>query len=462
MRNKLIKQIFIACMAVFVMSFGMMLVAMTDYYGRKSQKEMQENAAFLASLLNAQDWQFLEEMEHQSDLRITLVSPEGAVIFDSLHPAQTLGNHGDREEIQMALQQGEGRSVRYSETLQKRTDNYAVRLENGSVLRLSIVPHVVPELILSMLNPMLVVIFMAMLLSVVLASQFAKRIMQPINRLDVENPDDRYLYDEMKPFVHRIMAQNKQIYKQMSELKEEHSKQDEMRREFTANVSHELKTPLTSISGFAEIIRDGFVQEKDIPHFADNIYNEAQRLIVLVNDILKLSRLEEGVTVQDEMTNVELKSLCEEVSQRLALNAEKCGVQLTCGGVPAEIQGVRNMIEEIIYNVCDNAIKYNREGGSVAISVETVENKACVRVKDTGIGIPKADIDRVFERFYRVNKSHSKEVGGTGLGLSIVKHGMAFHNASITIESEVDVGTEICLYFPMKEGGEPPQVSCFA
>lgn len=451
MRNKLIKQIFIACMAVFVMSFGMMLVAMTDYYGRKSQKEMQENAAFLASLLNVQDWQFLEEMEHQSDLRITLVSPEGAVIYDSLHPAQTLENHGDREEIQMALQQGEGRSVRYSDTLQKRTDNYAVRLENGSVLRLSIVPHVVPELILSMLNPMLVVIFMAMLLSVVLASQFAKRIMQPINDLDVENPDDRYIYDEMKPFVHRIMAQNKQIYKQMSELREEHRKQDDMRREFTANVSHELKTPLTSISGFAEIIRDGFVQEKDIPHFADNIYNEAQRLIVLVNDILKLSRLEEGVTVLDDMTSVELMGLCEEVADRLALNAKKCGVELLCEGVPAEVQGVRNMLEEIIYNVCDNAIKYNHEGGSVRISVETVENKACVRVKDTGIGIPKADMDRVFERFYRVNKSHSKEVGGTGLGLSIVKHGMAFHNASITLESEVGVGTEICLYFPMRE-----------
>lgn len=451
MRNKLIKQIFIACMAVFVMSFGMMLVAMTDYYGRKSQKEMQENAAFLASLLNVQDWQFLEEMEYQSDLRITLVSPEGAVIYDSLHPAQTLGNHGDREEIQMALQQGEGRSVRYSETLQKRTDNYAVRLENGSILRLSIVPHVVPELILSMLNPMLVVIFMAMLLSVVLASQFAKRIMQPINDLDVENPDDRYIYDEMKPFLHRITAQNKQIYKQMSELREEHRKQDDMRREFTANVSHELKTPLTSISGFAEIIRDGFVQEKDIPHFADNIYNEAQRLIVLVNDILKLSRLEEGVTVLDDMTSVELMGLCEEVADRLALNAKKCGVELLCEGVPAEVQGVRNMLEEIIYNVCDNAIKYNHEGGSVRISVETVENKACVRVKDTGIGIPKADIDRVFERFYRVNKSHSKEVGGTGLGLSIVKHGMAFHNASITIESEVGVGTEICLYFPMRE-----------
>lgn len=451
MRNKLIKQIFSACMAVFVMSFGMMIVALTNYYGQKGRSEMRENAAYLASILNVQDWQFLTEMEHTSDLRITLISPNGAVIYDSMKSAASLGNHGNREEIKLALQDGEGRSVRYSETLKKHTENYAVLLENGSVLRISKVQDLVPELILSMLNPMLMVICMAVLLSVVLASQFAKRIMQPINDLDVENPDDRYIYDEMKPFLHRITAQNKQIYKQMSELREEHRKQDDMRREFTANVSHELKTPLTSISGFAEIIRDGFVQEKDIPHFADNIYNEAQRLIVLVNDILKLSRLEEGVTVLDDMTTVELMGLCEEVVDRLALNAKKCGVELTCEGVPAQVQGVRNMLEEIIYNVCDNAIKYNHEGGSVNISVETVESKACVRVKDTGIGIPKADMDRVFERFYRVNKSHSKEVGGTGLGLSIVKHGMAFHNASITLESEVGVGTEICLYFPMSE-----------
>ncbi len=451
MRNKLIKQIFIACMAVFVMSFGMMLVVMTNYYGQKSRNEMQENAVYLSTLLNMQDWQFLKEMEHQSDQRITLVSPNGYVVYDSMLPAGELGDHSDREEIRMAMAEGEGRSVRYSETLHKRTENYAVRLENGSVLRLSSVKNVVPELIMSMLNPMLVVICTAVLLSVLLASQFAKRIMQPINRLDVENPDDRYIYEEMKPFLHRIMAQNKQIYKQMSELREEHRKQDEMRREFTANVSHELKTPLTSISGFAEIIRDGFVQEKDIPHFADNIYNETQRLIVLVNDILKISRLEEGVTVLDEMTQVELRSLCQEIVERLTLNAEKGGVKLICEGESVQILGVRNMLEEIIYNVCDNAIKYNRKGGSVTIRVETVENKACVRVKDTGIGIPKADIDRVFERFYRVNKSHSKEVGGTGLGLSIVKHGMAFHNAAVTIESEIDVGTEICLLFPLQE-----------
>ncbi len=450
MRNKLIKQIFIACMAVFVLSFGMMLLVLTNYYGQKNRHELEDHAAYLSAILDVQDWQFLEEMQHSSEMRITLISPNGAVMFDSAADAQNLDNHGTRDEIQQAFQYGKGSSTRYSATQKTQMAYYAVMLKNGCVLRLSRSQNTLPELVLNMLNPMLIVIFMAILLSVVLASQFAKNIMKPINALDVENPYDRYIYDEMKPFLHRIMAQNKQIYKQMGELREEHRKQDEMRREFTANVSHELKTPLTSISGFAEIIRDGFVQEKDIPHFADNIYNEAQRLIVLVNDILKLSRLEEGVTVQDDMTAVDLLALCEEISLRLQLNALKCGVELTCEGVHVEIQGVRNMLEEIVYNVCDNAIKYNREGGSVKIHVETVENEACVRVKDTGIGIPQADMDRIFERFYRVNKSHSKEVGGTGLGLSIVKHGMAFHNARITLESEEGVGTEICLYFPVK------------
>lgn len=452
MRNKLIKQIFIACMVVFVMSFGVMLLVLTNYYGQKSRHELKDHAAYLSAILDVQDWHFLEEMQHSSEMRITLVNANGAVMFDSVADVRNLENHGMREEIQQAIRSGEGSSTRYSETQKTRTINYAAELENGCVLRISRPQNTLSELILNMLNPMLAVIAAAILLSVVLASQFAKNIMKPINALDVENPYDRYIYDEMKPFLHRIMAQNKQIYKQMGELREEHRKQDEMRREFTANVSHELKTPLTSISGFAEIIRDGFVQEKDIPHFADNIYNEAQRLIVLVNDILKLSRLEEGVTVQDDMTAVELLGVCEEITERLQLNAQKQKVQLVCEGVRAEVHGVRNMIEEIIYNVCDNAIKYNREGGSVSIHVETVENEACVRVKDTGIGIPQADVDRVFERFYRVNKSHSKEVGGTGLGLSIVKHGMAFHNARITLESEEGVGTEICLYFPLREG----------
>jgi len=273
--------------------------------------------------------------------------------------------------------------------------------------------------------------------------------MQPINRLDVENPDDRDLYPEMKPFVRRIMKQNQQIHAQMSELQQEHKKQDAMRREFTANVSHELKTPLTSISGFAEIIRDGMVQEKDIPRFAGNIHQEAQRMIVLVNDILKLSRLEEGHTdLAEKMVPVDMHAVCEEVAGRLEMAASKAGVAIHCEGEKAMVSGIRLMLEEIVYNVCDNAIKYNRAGGYVKIRTECEAGEVRVTVKDNGIGIPAEDQPRIFERFYRVNKSHSKEVGGTGLGLSIVKHGMAYHNARTILESEEGVGTEIVLVFP--------------
>lgn len=450
MKNKLTRQIVIACMLVFAMTFGVVMAVLANYYSHKNREELQDRAEYLTGILNAGDWQLLTEIEHASETRITLISADGTVIYDSVMDPQTMGNHAEREEIREALESGEGDSFRYSQTVSKRTVNYAVKLENGDVLRLSMLQNTVLELLVNMLNPMMIVVLLAVFLSILLASRFAKDLMKPINEIDIENPDDRYVYEEMQPFIHRIMAQNKQIYKQMEALSEEHKKQDTMRREFTANVSHELKTPLTSISGFAEIIRDGFVQEKDIPHFADNIYKEAQRLIVLVNDILKLSRLEEGVRVQDDMTEVELRSLCEEIAQRLQMNAHKRKITLTCAGEAAKIQGVRNMIEEIIYNVCDNAIKYNREGGTVHMCVEHVDNEICVRITDTGIGIPAEDMDRIFERFYRVNKSHSKEVGGTGLGLSIVKHGMAFHNARITLDSEEGKGTEVCLYFPEK------------
>ncbi len=449
MRNKLTRQIVIACMIVFALTFGVMMAVMTNYYSRKTHTELKDRAAYLTALLNVQDWEFLTEMEHPETTRITLVAPDGTVRYDSMMDAQRLENHAEREEIREALDTGEGDSFRYSQSLSKRTVNYAVLLDNGDVLRVSMVQNTVLELLLNMLNPMMIVVLLAVFLSIYLAARFAKDLMAPINRIDIENPDDRDVYDEMQPFIQRITAQNKQIYKQMEELRTEHKKQDSMRREFTANVSHELNTPLTSISGFAEIIRDGFVKAEDIPHFADNIYKEAQRLIILVNDILKLSRLEEGVKVQDEMAAVELLGLCEEITERLQLSAKRKKVSLTCKGEPAQIQGVRNMLEEIIYNVCDNAIKYNREGGTVTVAVEPAKEEVCVRIRDTGIGIPAEDRDRIFERFYRVNKSHSKEVGGTGLGLSIVKHGMAFHNARITLDSEEGKGTEVCLYFPL-------------
>lgn len=448
MKNKLFRQIFIACMLVFAMTFGVMMAVLAKYYEQKNRAELEDRTQYIASIADAQGWECLAEIEHTEQIRITIVNADGSVLYDSQRNAQHLGNHGEREEIREAMEEGTGDSFRYSETLSKRTVNYAVKLKNGEILRLSMLQNTVLELLVNMLNPMMGVVLLAVLLALLLASRFTKALLEPIRRMDVEHPDDRDVYEEMIPFIQRITAQNKQIYKQMEALREEHRKQDDMRREFTANVSHELKTPLTSISGFAEIIRDGFVQEKDIPHFADNIYKEAQRLIVLVNDILKLSRLEEGVNVHDEMTETDMLEICEEVAGRLQMNAHKRKVTLSCNGIPVNVLGVRGMLEEIVYNVCDNAIKYNREGGVVNICTELVENEVCVRIKDTGIGIPAEDIDRIFERFYRVNKSHSKDVGGTGLGLSIVKHGMAYHNARITFDSREGEGTEVCLYFP--------------
>ncbi len=448
MKNKLTLQIITACMIVFAMTFGVVMAVIANYYSRRNHDELKDRAAYLSSVINANGWEFLQDMSHFSHTRITLINADGTVLYDSEFSAGILPDHSDREEIEEALQSGTGESFRYSESLSRRTINYAVQLENGEILRLSMLQNTVLELLLNLLNPMMIVVLLAIFLSIWLASRFSKSLIQPINSIDIENPDTRFIYEEMHPFLHRIMAQNKQIYKQMEELQEEHNRQDAMRREFTANVSHELKTPLTSISGFAEIIRDGFVKMEDIPHFADNIYKEAQRLIILVNDILKLSRLEEGVKIEDDMTDVELLSLCQEVTERLQLHARKQNVTLTCDGTPADIRGIRNMLDEIIYNVCDNAIKYNQSGGTVSVNVRHADTEICVQVKDTGIGIPAEDIDRIFERFYRVNKSHSKEVGGTGLGLSIVKHGMAFHNARITLDSQEGKGTEVCLYFP--------------
>ena len=449
MKYKLLKQIFIACIAVFLMSFGLMVWVMYDFQTKRSWSELEDTAAYLSAASAEHGWGFVEDVARETEHRITVIDPAGTVLYDSVLEASALGDHSDREEIVEACEGGHGESERFSASMSKKTMNYAVMLKNGDILRVSMTEDTIVKVLLSMIQPMLAVMILMIVLSVVLASQFSKKIMQPINRLDVENPDDRDLYPEMKPFVRRIMKQNQQIHAQMSELQQEHKKQDAMRREFTANVSHELKTPLTSISGFAEIIRDGMVQEKDIPRFAGNIHQEAQRMIVLVNDILKLSRLEEGHTdLAEKMVPVDMHAVCEEVAGRLEMSASKAGVAIHCEGEKAMVSGIRLMLEEIVYNVCDNAIKYNRAGGYVKIRTESEAGEVRVTVKDNGIGIPAEDQPRIFERFYRVNKSHSKEVGGTGLGLSIVKHGMAYHNAKIQLESEEGLGTEVVLVFP--------------
>ena len=448
MKRELTKRLFTACILVFLLTMVMSMLVAGSYLRQRNRAEVKEKAQHVSALIDAQGMDVLPLTEPDSTMRTTVIAPDGKVLFDSEFSADVLENHADREEIRDAFRTGTGESERYSKSLLQKTANYAVRLRDGSVLRVSITQDTVWMLMVNMLNPMLVIVLVAVLLSVFLASRFSNRIMAPINRMDVENPDDRDIYDEMKPFIRRLVSQNQQIHRQMEALKEEHAKQDAMRREFTANVSHELKTPLTSISGFAEIIRDGMVQEQDIPRFADTIYKEAGRLMALVNDILKLSRLEDIDERTKDMAAISLQETAAEVVKRLALQAEQSEITLELNGDPATIFGVPSTVEEIVYNVCDNAIKYGKPGGFVRITTGVEGERAFIRIKDNGIGIPHADQSRIFERFYRVDKSHSKEVGGTGLGLSIVKHGMLQHGGEITLDSILGTGTEIGLWFP--------------
>ena len=307
--------------------------------------------------------------------------------------------------------------------------------------------YTLTELLLELFTPIVLVVTAAVALSFLLAARLSRQITRPLESIDLQNPDERDMYEELRPLARRIRAQNMQIGHQMEALKSEHNRQDAMRREFTANVSHELKTPLTSISGYAELIQNGLVKQEDVPRFAGTIYNEAQRLIVLVNDIIRLSRLEDQ-DVPQEWTQIDLAALCHRICAYLEDAALRQQVALSVEGEALFVSGVPQILEEIVFNLCDNAIKYNRPGGTVTISLSSQMGHPLLEVRDTGIGIPESEQGRVFERFYRVDKSHSKELGGTGLGLSIVKHGAAFHRAEVELESREGAGTAVRLRFP--------------
>ena len=300
---------------------------------------------------------------------------------------------------------------------------------------------------LELFTPLLLVAVLALALSAGLASWISRAVTKPLDNIDFSRPDERDVEEEIKPLVRRLNDQNRQIRSQMEALAREHEKQDKMRREFTANVSHELKTPLTSISGFAELMRDGLVRPEDVRPFAGKIYDETQRLISLVGDIIRLSRLEDNA-VQLKPEPVSLGQTAERVRQQRESAAQKQGVRMVLEGEEGWITSAPQIVEEILYNLCDNAVKYNHDGGTVRICVQDGEQSACVSVADTGIGIPQEELPRIFERFYRVDKSHSREVGGTGLGLSIVKHGAASLGAEIQVESALGKGTTIAVTFP--------------
>lgn len=447
MRGKLFKHLFLVAMAVFVACTTLTMCSLYSYFSEERMTSQKEEAAYIAAAVEEGGEGFLKRYFPESSTRVTWIDRDGTVLYDSTAQAETMENHASREEVKQALETGKGESSRYSNTLSQKTTNYAIRLKDGTVVRISGTQYTMVSLIVEQFYGMVAVLVLAVALSAALAFRASKSIVEPINGINLENPDERDVYPELKPLIRRIGGQNRQIQFQMQALRQAHKQQDTLRREFTANVSHELKTPLTSISGYAEIIREGVAKPEDVTRFAGKIYDEAQRLVALVEDIIRLSRLESRETVY-EKREVVLYEISQRVLARLEHAAQRQEVTLELTGTMGVFWGVEQVAEEIVFNLCDNAIKYNRPGGRVSVSITETEQQVTVEVKDTGIGIPDDETERIFERFYRVDKSHSRAVGGTGLGLSIVKHGAAYHDAKIKIHSTVGVGTAISVTFP--------------
>lgn len=450
MKRRLFMTIFFMTIAVFLV--GMMLTIYVAYRASFSAKrdEFRIEAGFLGALIEEQGAEALpaqgiakDKAEH---FRVTLLTEDGGVIYDSLTDRDSAANHADRKEFILALQSGEGEATRYSDDQREQTYYYAKKLANGMVLRLSSANASLPRLVISMMFPAVGLVAFALILSFLIANRLSENIVRPINELDVSCPFERDTYPELGPLVQKINRQNRELTKKMDEFREEHEKQDRMRREFTANVSHELKTPLTSISGYAEIIRDGIAQEEDIGRFAGKIYDEANRLVVLVGDIIRLSQLDDN-EIEPRKEDVNLYEICKDTIEHLGRPAEQKHISISLEGTEEKIFGVEPILVEMVYNLIDNSIKYNRDGGYVKVKVAAVPEGTLLQVSDNGIGIPKEDLPRIFERFYRVDKSHSKEVGGTGLGLSIVKHGASYHGATVEVSSEVEKGTTIDVIF---------------
>ncbi len=371
------------------------------------------------------------------NLRITIIESDGTVNYDSTADTGSMDNHSNRPEVQEALKDGEGEAIRKSETLQNSTFYYAVLMENGSVLRVAREADNIISIFANVAPVMIEITVMLIMLCLVLSHFLTKSIVKPIEQMaqDMEHMKTVKTYEELQPFVTMINRQHEDIVRNAN-----------MRQDFTANVSHELKTPLTSISGYAELIENGMASEADVERFAKEIHKNAKRLLTLINDIIKLSELD-AIENSIYFEKVNLYDMAETCVNMLQVNAEKNNVSLLFSGTPCTITANKDMMEELMYNLCDNAIRYNVPDGMVWMEVKEEYGKVVLRVKDTGIGIPAEHQERIFERFYRVDKSRSKSTGGTGLGLAIVKHIVAKHEAKIALNSEVGKGTEITIYF---------------
>ena len=549
MTKKIFHSILLVAGTVLLASLLVIMGCLYEYFGSVEKKQLRDELELAAVAVKENGTEYLSQLSSER-YRLTWIENDGTVLYDTVTDAESLENHADRVEVKQALEYGEGESTRYSSTLLQKTMYCAERLADGSVLRISMSRATAGVLLVGMGQPILAVLIVALILSSVLAKSLSHRIVQPLNKLDLEHPLENDAYEELAPLLGRINRQHLQIDEQMDELQrqqtefsqitssmreglvlldekehvlsinpaaeklfgtdescvgqdfltidrshdmslaieramdEGHSEArverggriwrfdvsrigasgaavgavllafditeretaEQTRREFTANVSHELKTPLQGIIGSAELLENGMVKQEDVPRFVGHIRKEAQRLVTLIGDIIRLSQLDEGDAMPTEP--VDLLAVSQEAAENLHDAAAARNVTVSVTGQPAVLPGVRRLIYEIVYNLCDNAIKYNRDGGRVDVTVAADAGGSSITVADTGIGIAPEHQARVFERFYRVDKSHSKASGGTGLGLSIVKHAVQYHHGRIELESTPGTGTTIRVVFP--------------
>ena len=436
MRLKIQKSMMVILAVTLVLFYVILSVILYNQNLSILRAEVRQEAKYICTAVNISGTEYLEQMDNiDESTRVTRIDADGSVLYDSRRDADTLDNHSGREEVKEALKNGEGEDVRRSVTVEKDLYYYAMLLDDGSVLRVSREVDSLASTALAMLPVIGGLAVLIIVFAMLLAKWQTARLIKPINELDLENPLDNDVYTELSPLLTAMDRQNK-----------EKEAVSNMRKEFSANVSHELKTPLTSISGYAEIMKNGMVRPADIPVFSERIYKEARRLITLVEDIIKLSKLDEE-SVELEKQEVDLYDLTREIISRLAPQASQKNVRMELTGEPVKYTGIRQILDEMVYNVCENAIKYNNDGGRVTVWVGNTLEGPKISVADTGIGIPAEHHERIFERFYRVDKSHSKERGGTGLGLSIVKHGALLHGAKVSVESAPGKGTKIEMQF---------------